>query len=233
MGAAAVMALAAGVVLAGTVVLAAKPPWITQVSRATHDDENPNRTYATPVVPVDPDNPLNVVAVAAEIRSRRCSLLRSRDGGQTWEHLGWEHLEGSPTLEDYPFCFQTETGPPQAVMAFGRDGALYYAYDGWNTQDAQQSDWPMGRGGGWRGNVSVIVSRSTDLGDSWDATLARDARGLVGEEMENNRPVSALVVDTTNGRQDIVYVGWGATYPSHNRPVVAVSTDAGTSFSDP
>ncbi|HEV2810493.1 MAG TPA: sialidase family protein, partial [Acidimicrobiales bacterium] len=133
----------------------------------------------------------------------------------------------------YPFCFQSETGPTQAVAAFGSDSVLYYAYAGWDVEDTL-SDWPIGQGGGWRGNVSPIVARSTDLGDSFETTVVRDARGLEDGAQESNRPVSSIAVDAASADEDIVYLGWKATYrDGRQAPLVAVSTDAGRSFSAP
>ena len=206
---------------------ATRPIRVTSGANATRDDVNPHRTYATPVIAVDPENPNHVVAVAAEIRSRTCGFVRSTDAGRTWTRP-----DASPTIDAYPFCFQTETGPAQAVVAFGRNGTVYYGYAGWDTGDSL-SDWPIGQGGGWRGNVSVLVSRSTDLGESWQTTVVRNARGLQGDAQENNRPVSTLVVDTSSGPEDIVYVGWTATRRDRNRPMAAVSRDGGRSFSEP
>lgn len=203
------------------------PQRVTNAVNATRDDVNPHRTYATPVIAVDPANAAHVVAVAAEVRSRGCGFLRSTDGGRTWGRP-----DASPAHEAYPFCFQTETGPAQAVVAFGRDGAVYYAYAGWDTGDTL-SEWPIGTGGGWRGNVSVILSRSTDLGESWETTVVRQSRGFVGDAQENNRPVSTLVVDTKSATQDIVYVGWTSSRRDRNRPMTAISRDAGRSFSEP
>jgi hypothetical protein len=219
--------LLAATLLGAPAALAGEPVRVTTAVNATRDDVNPHRTYGTPVIAVDPENPAHVVAVAAEIRSRTCGFLRSIDGGRTWTRP-----DASPTLDAYPFCFQTETGPAQAVVAFGRNGTLYYGYAGWDTGDSL-SDWPIGTGGGWRGNVSVLVSRSTDLGDSWETTVVRNARGLQGDAQENNRPVSTLVVDSTSGPEDIVYVGWTGTRRDRNKPLMAVSRDGGRSYSDP
>ena len=218
--------LAAGL-LATPGAFAAEPLRVTSAVNATRDDVNPHRTYATPAIAVDPENRDHVAAVAVEIRSRTCSFLRSTDAGRSWTRP-----DASPTLDAYPFCFQTETGPAQAVVAFGRNGALYYGYAGWDTGDSI-SDWPIGQGGGWRGNVSVLVSKSTDFGDSWQTAVVRNARGLQGDAQENNRPVSTLIVDTTSGPEDIVYVGWTGTRRDRNKPMMAVSRDAGRSWSEP
>jgi hypothetical protein len=218
--------LAAGL-LATPGAFAAEPLRVTSAVNATPDDVNPHRTYATPAIAVDPENRDHVAAVAVEIRSRTCSFLRSTDAGRSWTRP-----DASPTLDAYPFCFQTETGPAQAVVAFGRNGTLYYGYAGWDTGDSI-SDWPIGQGGGWRGNVSVLVSKSTDFGDSWQTAVVRNARGLQGDAQENNRPVSTLIVDTTSGPEDIVYVGWTGTRRDRNKPMMAVSRDAGRSWSEP
>ena len=218
------------VVLMATAAMAqaAEPSRVLHAVQVTDDDPNPSRMYSSPALAVDPSNPQNIVAAAAEIRSRTCGLLRSRDRGQTWERPA-----GSPVRDGYPFCFQTETGPTQAVTAFGRDSVLYYAYAGWDVEDTL-SDWPIGQGGGWRGNVSPIVARSTDLGDSFETTVVRDARGLEDGAQEGNRPVSSIAVDAASADEDIVYLGWKATYrDGRQAPLVAVSTDAGRSFSAP
>ena len=219
--------LAAGLLVAPAAIAAAEPIRVTSAVNATRDDVNPHRTYATPMIAVDPENPNHVVAVATEIRSRTCGFVRSTDGGRTWIRP-----DASPSPESYPFCFQTETGPAQAVVAFGRNGAVYYAYAGWDTSDSL-GGWPIGQGGGWRGTVSVLVSKSTDLGESWQTTVVRNARGLQGDAQENNRPVSTLVVDTTSGPEDIVHVGWLGTRRDRNKPLMATSRDGGRTYSEP
>lgn len=207
--------------------VASEPARVVQAVQASDDDPNPSRMYSAPVLAMDPANPQHIVAASAEIRSRTCTLMRSSDAGRSWERP-----ESFPILEEYPFCFQTETGPPQAVVAFGRDSTLYYAYAGWNVEDTL-GGWPIGQGGGWRGNVSPVLARSNDLGDSWDATIVRNARGLEGDAQEGNRPVSSLAVDSVTGDEDILYLGWKATFPDHQAPLMAVSPDGGKSFSDP
>ncbi|MGH9277118.1 MAG: sialidase family protein [Acidimicrobiales bacterium] len=224
--------VAAGLVaalLAGnaSVAGARDPARVTQAVPATLGDVNPTKVYASPVVAVDPENPRTMVAVAAEIRSRTCGLLRSNDAGQTWVRP-----EGSPAATRFPFCFQTETGPRQADLAFGRDGTLYYTYAGWDVADTA-SDWPIGTGGGWRGNVSVVLSRSNDLGESWETTVVKDATGFTGDQQENNRPVSSIAVDAQHGPDDIVYIGWKVTYRDRQGLRLAVSTDGGRTFGAP
>ncbi len=200
---------------------------ITRPVQLTKADQVPVRTYATPVMAVDPEDPRHIVAAGAEMRSRTCGVTRSTDGGQTWKQL-----DMPPLPKEYPFCFITETGVPQANVAFGRDHTLYYASPGWDVPDTL-SDWQIGTGGGWRGNVSVILSRSDNLGDSWTSTIVRQARGRKGAEMENNRPVTGLVVDTRSGPEDVVYLGWSQAFQDRELSVVATSTDGGKTFGEP
>lgn len=211
----------------GTVVLAqaataAEGPRLTQANRATSDDKVPTRTYASPFVLADPDDPREVFAATVEMRSRTARVLRSSDAGRTWRLL-----DASPSPAAYPFSFHTSGGVTQTPMAWGKDGTLYLAMVGWDTSD-----------GGVSRNLSVILSRSTDRGASWKTTVVRDARGKGGPETESNRPVSSVVVDTKRGSQDTVYVAWRRSYPLAEPPVpgqavVAVSTDGGKSFGEP
>lgn len=203
-----------------------EPLRITKPFNVTSGDTAPTRTYSAPVLAVDPEDPLHIVAAGAEMRSRRCDLSRSVDGGRTWKQV-----ETSPAAAGYPNCFITETGTPQAVVAFGRNHMLYYAYAGWDVQDTL-GDWPIGTGGGWRGNVSVILARSSDLGDTWKTTVARQARGKEGTAQENNRPVTGIAVDTS-GPKDVVYLSWLANYMDRRFPVVALSSDGGDTFDEP
>jgi hypothetical protein len=217
----AVILLAQGAALGVT----ASPSRVSLPVQATKGDDDPTRTYSGPFVAVDPGNPLRMVAAYVELRNRRCGLMRSLDGGTTWTRL-----EASPVPDSYPFCLATNNNIFHAHMAFGRNGTLYYAFTGWDLQD-----------GGLRiGNTSVLVGRSKDLGDTWETTVARDARGLQGNDMEQNRPISGIVVDTKTGKEDAVYVTYRRQLPNivapnaaPIRPMVVASTDGGRSFGEP
>lgn len=205
--------------------VAATPPQLTKPVQVTTGDVDPGRTYTTPALAIDPANPLHVVTTVAEARTRRCGLARSTDGGQTWKRL-----DSSPSLPSYPYCFTANFAASQAMVAFGRNSTLYYALPGWDVQDQ-----------GNRFNVSLLLARSTDLGNTWHTTLVRDTRGKQGEDQENaGRPVTSLVVDTKHGNDDIVYVTWTRTLPNKAapnaepvRPFLAVSTNGGRDFSQP
>ena len=215
-------ALAFGVVVQGGPAMGADPVRVSQPAEITRD-ANPTRTYGSPFLLVDPNNRLNVVAATVEMRSRACFLFRSADGGQTWKQL-----DALPGPRSYPFCFQTSGSVTETPMAWGRNGTLYYGLVGWDVND----------GGDARGNLSVVVARSTNLGTSWDTTVARDNRNKTAADTETDRPVSGIAVDSKTGKDDVVYVTWrrnlsSATPSVPSRPMVAVSTDGGKTFSDP
>ena len=216
----------ARVVLAGLVLalasqggaFAADPLRITRPVQATKFDVDPARTYLTPWFAVDPNDKLRVAGAFIETRSKRCGFMRSTDGGTTWTRL-----EASPAPASYPFCLMTNSHTFQGKVAWGRDGALYYALDGWDTQDAPRR--------------SVFLARSEDFGDSWTPVPVADARGSEGADQHDNRPLSGFAVDRRSGGQDAVYVAWRRQFPGQSAPnskanaaMVAVSTDGGKTF---
>lgn len=198
----------------------------TASTRMTVDDKNPARGYGGPSsMLVDPANPRVIVAATTQLRSRTCKLLRSDDAGQTW-HL----LPGSPSPSAYPYCMTPgDAGSPQAMIAWGGHGVLYYAMTGYNYSEQQsQSQW------------STVLARSTDLGNSWTSTIVDNNRASTSDTPPSDYGVTGLAVDTS-ASQDVVYVGWMKTYPAAKQgsPLydgevdVAVSTDGGSSFGKP
>jgi hypothetical protein len=201
---------------------AADPPQLVAPVNVTKPDLDPQRTYSAPFLLANPDNPEQVVGGYLEFRTKRCGLVRSTDGGQTWRLL-----DASPTLPSYPFCEANNSNIFQTPLAWGRNNTLYMAMVAWDTQDTRQK-------------VSVQLARSTDLGDTWDTTLVRDARPTQPPNQETNRPVTVVAVDSKSGRDDIVYVTYrrslvdqptGSSAPP--QPMVSVSTDGGRTFADP
>jgi hypothetical protein len=218
------LALAQGVASAAPDKSPLGPP--TQPVHVTKADVDPLRTYSGPFLAVDPADSDNVVASFADFRSRRCGLMRSTDGGQTWRKL-----DASPANPSYPSCMSNNSNIFQGPMAFGRNSTLYYGLAGWDVQD---------RAVGSGGNVNIMLARSTDLGDTWQTTIVRNVRGAEGEKVENNRPVGNVAVDSKSGSDDIVYISWQystpfVTAPNANpqRAVVAVSTNGGRDFGEP
>jgi hypothetical protein len=199
------------------------PLRITAPVNITQRDLAPARTYGSPFLVVDPNNPMNIVAATVEMRSRACLVFRSNDGGQTWRQM-----DNLPAAPGYPFCFQTSGSVTESPMAWGRNGTLYLAMVGWDVQD----------GGDARGNLSTVVARSTNLGTTWQTTIVRNNRGKTGADVETDRPVSGIAVDSKTGSQDIVYVSYrrnlsSATPTPPSRPMVQVSMDGGRTFGDP
>jgi hypothetical protein len=215
----------AGVLLAQGVSFAAGPTpmAVTKAVQATRTNVDPGRMYSTPTFAVDPENPLRIVAAAADLRSRRCDVMRSLDGGASWTML-----DASPALASYPFCSQSQGGVIQAPMAFGRNGTIYMATGGWDDQD------------GARTSGAIVLSRSTNLGDTWQTTLVYNARGKTGDAAENVRPAQGLAVDTKHGHDDVVVVSFNLSKPSPAAPnsvpgvpMLAVSSDGGRTFAPP
>jgi hypothetical protein len=197
----------------------------TQPVDATKADLNPDRTYTAPNYAVDPANPLHIVGGFMDLRTRRCGLIRSLDGGTTWKIL-----DAAPANDTDPFCLVTSRNVFHAYVAFGRNNNLYYGLVGWDDQDKAVG----------AGDTSVLLGRSTDLGDSWQTTIVRNNRGKSGTDSESDGPMNGLVVDSHSGSADIVYVGYRRSQPGFTapnaavgQPMVAISTDAGKTFGDP
>lgn len=226
MAAAAALVLCAAQGVAGAAA-EAKGPRLTRPVRATLADLAPARTYTAPYLLIDPENESRVFAATAELRSRVCRLLRSDDRGQSWRIM-----DETPSPKSYPFCSTSAGMLTQTPMAWGRDSRLYYAASGWDAQD-----------GGPGGSVSVVLGRSDNLGESWTSSVVRDARGKTGPQTESHNAVASLAVDAESASDDIVYVGWRASYPQApplpgglralRPPLVAVSTDGGKTFGQP
>ncbi|MFP5318850.1 MAG: sialidase family protein [Acidimicrobiia bacterium] len=221
--AAAVLAASAvGTLAAVGTAPAAEPPTLTRPVQASVADQDPGRLYSSPAFAVDPEDPLRIVAGFADLRTRRCGILRSLDGGKSWTRP-----DGAPGTAAYPFCSQSQGGVIQAPVAFGGDGVLYMALGGWGEEEAS-------RVGG-----AVLVARSSDLGDNWDTTVVRTARGKSGNEAENIRPVQSIAVEPKGGGDDVVYVTFSRTLTGFTAPnavpsaaMVAVSRDGGRTFGE-
>jgi len=190
--------------------------------QATKIDVDPGRLYSSPAMAVDPKDPLRIVGGYADLRTRRCGLVRSLDGGSTWTRP-----DASPDTATFPFCSQSQGGVVQAPIAFGGGGMLYMALNGWGTEEAART-------GG-----AVLVARSSDLGDSWETVVVRNARGKTGDDAENIRPVQSIAVESKSGKDDIVYVTFARSQASPaapnavpSSPMVAVSHDGARTFGD-
>jgi hypothetical protein len=196
----------------------ANPLTLTKNVHVTKEDLDPTRLYSSPYLAVDPSNPNMIVGVTAELRTRRCGMIYSTDGGETWSQA-----RELPAPNDYANCvWDSYFG----AAAMGRDGHAYLTFTAWDERD----------GGVASGNMAALVARTDDLGDSWQTTLIETVRGKEGAAVERHLP-RAIVVDTKSGSEDIVYVTFNRSRPNAvapnaepNRPFVAVSTDGGKTF---
>ena len=220
----AAVAVAACAMLAQGVAFGAEEPiGLTAPVHASKGSVDPGRLLSSPAFAVDPKNSMRVVAGFADLRTRRCGLMRSLDGGSSWTML-----EASPALPSYPFCAQGQGGVIQAPVQFGRNGTLYMALGGWDDQD------------GTRNAGAILVARSTNLGDSWETTMVHNARGKTDDAAENPRPVHSFAVDRFSGSDDTLYVTFNIAKPNPSAPnanppmpVVSVSNDGGRTFGAP
>ena len=203
----------------------AKVERLTADIHMTKQEKTPARGFAGPTsMEVHPDNPRIIAAATADLRTRICRLLVSTDAGATWSFA-----EETPAPTTYPFCTNTTAGVPQASVAWGRGGTLYYAMQAYGEGEGP-------RGGG----SSIALARTTDLGRTWKSTIVTDSRTAPDPKPENTG-VPGLAIDTS-GAKDAVYVGfsreWRDTAPEghalFNRREVAVSasTDGGASFAE-
>ena len=205
-----------------TAALAAGDPRLTQPVNATNaSDEAPGHSYTSPGVVVDPEDPRKVYAGAVDVRSQRCVLLRSADGGRTWGKS-----KEAPSPAAFPFCTHDSGLIPMSFVAMGQDRTLYFFHNAWDTQDGGRAD-----------NRSVFLARSTDGGDTWEHTPVHVNRGGTGNAIEKNVPLG-LAVDS-RGSQDVVYVSYRASWPNPTSPsrpgqtFVVTSSDGGRSFGEP
>src|SRR5579884_1532088 len=199
------------------------PLRVTTAAQVTKDVPSPTRTFSEPYMLVDPSNPKVIMAAAVEMRTGVCYLMRSTDAGKTW-HI----LPALPGTTSFPQCFTVNGGQTQSPMAWGRNNTLYYALLGYDEADG---------GNGRSGNMSVLLARSTDLGQTFTTTVVDNNRGKTGDNVTQDSPVSTVAVDTHSGSQDIVYVGWNQSQPNASSPnsptLVATSTNGGQSFTKP
>ncbi len=200
---------------------------VTAGTRMTQDEPAPSRAFAGPTkMLVHPDDPRVILAATADLRTKVCQLIRSKNAGQTWEIL-----DALPAPASYPFCTTHNPGVSQAVIAWGGDGTLYYALLGYGEGEGN-------RGQGVSVNVSVVLARSRDLGETWSTTLVMDNRGDP-DANPSASAVTGLAVDTSRDK-DVVYVGYSFSYPNvpNDSPlnddpvVVSVSTDGGETFTE-
>ena len=203
----------------------AKVQRLTAAAHMTREQTAPARAFTSPTsMHVHPDNPRIVVAATADLRSRICHLTISRDGGRTWRFS-----KELPTDSRYPYCTNNNAGVPKAMIAWGSDNTLYYAHQAYGDGEGPRE-----------GRSSIMLSRTTNLGDSWRHTLVTNNRGNTEAVPPSDSGVTGLTVDKS-GDRDVVYVGFSRSFPDapmgsplrNPHPMVATSTDGGTTFAPP
>ncbi|MGI8984892.1 MAG: sialidase family protein [Acidimicrobiales bacterium] len=199
---------------------------VTAGVHMTKAETSPSRGFTGPTsMAVSPDDPRVIVAATADLRNRLCYLLVSTDAGGTWSFS-----DERPAPEAYPYCTNTTAGVPQASLAWGSNGTLYYAMQAYGEDEGPRP-----------GKTSIALARTKDLGRTWTTTLVDDARAAPDPKPENTG-VPGLAVDTS-GSADVIHVGfsrdWSATAPEGHplekkREVsVSTSTDGGKTFAPP
>jgi hypothetical protein len=215
-----VLAVGAGMSAAGaqTGETPAAPVGRTAPVRATVEDTAPTRAYEPPTLLIHPTDPETVVGATMELSTGQCRLIRSFDAGRTWAMA-----EKTPSPNDFPRCFAGGVYGylNETPIAWGRNGTLYWGINGLDPNRPDR-------------DVSVLVARSTNLGDTWSSTVIADGRQATVDPAFISRPVTALAVDSRSGPDDIVYVGWQTFPPTGPRLVkMAISIDGGRTFSAP
>lgn len=190
---------------------------LTKPVDATKGVTDPNRTFSAPFLLVSPTNPKLIVAGTLEFRTQKCQLMRSVDGGQTWGFF-----PNLPQLDSLPMCLANNSNIFQVPIAWGRNNTLYLAHLGYDPTT--------------RTKRSVLLFKSTNLGESWTSTIVNDSRTTSGATQTSDAPPTGLVVDTS-GPQDVIYVGYRQGFPNTSapnahppEPGISVSTDGGATF---
>ena len=203
----------------------AKIERLTSAVRMSKDEEAPARGFiGTADMAVHPDNPRIIVGATMDLRSRLCYLAVSKDAGRTWNHS-----KELPGAGPYPYCQNTTAGTPVVSLEWGSNDTLYYARQAYGDGEGPRE-----------GKASIMLARTTDLGETWQTTLVENNRGQSGESARTATGVSGLAVDTS-GARDVVYVGYSRSHPDAptgsplRNPAVmlATSTDGGETFGEP
>ena len=221
-------------VAASTGAGASTYPSVTANVRVTQS-KNPARLDMIPAVAVDPNNPQHIVLATGDFAAGSCILYTSNDGGATFvAGRSWAMPVGS----GFDKCT-----PDSASMAF----PTAFASDGAIVEAIAVAPHTESVGFDNFSPTSMVVSRTSDSGNSWSATIVKDNRNT-SQPTDANYPnfegtwQMHLVVDRA---RHIVYVGWqrrnvvipnepDADMPNgESRPVVAVSTDDGRTFGQP
>lgn len=192
-------------------------PRVPANSDVTQTDKRPARAHSTPFLLADPADARRVYLLESELRTRTCALHVSHDGG-----LSWIAARGNPVPPAFSFCTINQ-GATISPLAWAPDGALLAAVSVQKDGDGRVAT----------GTASVVVSRTTDEGRTWQSTVAVDERSKDPKEAAY-RP--HLAVDKARNR---VYMSFVRSFtPSGatariSRSYLVTSRDGGASFGAP
>jgi hypothetical protein len=168
------------------------PPLVGPAVQVTADID-PSRAYNQPQVVVDPKDPQTIAIVGANYNAGACGVDVSLDGGRTWR-AG----KGNAKPADDKTCVRSDSGP-YLDGAFA-NGTIFLA--------SASDDF-----GGQQDVNNLYLSRSTDLGDTWETTIAHKGGDAVEfTEVSGTKKIGGehfslvrMGIDQNNPRY--VYVG--------------------------
>ncbi|HJV09422.1 MAG TPA: sialidase family protein [Acidimicrobiales bacterium] len=168
------------------------PPLVGPAIQVTPEID-PSRAYNQPQVVVDPKDPLTVAIVGANYNAGTCGVHVSLDGGRTWR-AG----KGVAKPADDKTCVRSDSGP-YLDGAFA-NGTIYLA--------SASDDF-----GGQQDVNNLYLSRSTDLGDTWETTIAHKGGTAVeftevnGTKKIGGEHFSLVRMGIDQNNPNYVYVG--------------------------
>ena len=224
--------MAAGLVLgmAGVASGATNPKPVVRPGEQVTTDIDPSRAYNQPQMLVDPNDPETLVIVGANYNAGTCGAQVSLDGGRTWR-AG----KGNAKPSEYKTCVRSDFGP-YLGGAYVK-GTIYLA----SAADDK---------GGQQDVNNLYLSRSTDLGDTWQTTIIHKGKPdanfteVSGATKVGGEHYSLVRMGIDRANPNYVYVGARLGIADRTPPyglfgnvvirgVVAASSDGGKTFSDP
>ena len=184
-------------------------------------ESTPDRQQVETTIVVDPRNPNIIVAGAQDYRLRAIGghrwhgFYRSSDGGQTWTQSlvpGFPGDTSSEGLSSPLHNFNTTSDP---VLAFDRNGNVYYAGIAFNVISSTQTS-----------GLAAFVTKYVNDGAVYFGTT------LIPGSFSDDKPW--VTVDTTGGPSDgNVYVAFDRVFNGIFTTVFTRSTNGGQTWSNP
>ena len=219
---AAFVALSTVVMAGGVGAQRLAEPVVTPSQQVTKD-LRPGRHYTNSHVLVHPKDAQIMVIAHAEFATSTCLVHVSRDAGRTWAEA-----PAKPVPPQYKACTRPAFGDFMAAR-FGVDGTLYVASTGGETA-------------GNRGPTDGYVARSTDLGETWQFSVAarpseREFTRFDGTKVTNTERFNYARLATHPTDPKRLSVGFrvetaeALTPAPPVRSMISVSTDGGVTWS--